>query len=142
MAYTNIMTIIYPVGSIYQSINNTSPSTLFGGQWVAIQDRFLVGAGEAYSGKATGGEATHKLTIAEMPSHQHGNPQCWKWEASSGYNTGTAQITDNITAKNGNTQVQSSFYTGGRRTQQHAALLRRLHVVSPSIDIFPAREVL
>lgn len=113
MAYTNIMTIIYPVGSIYQSINNTSPSTLFGGQWVAIQDRFLVGAGKAYSGKATGGEATHKLTIAEMPNHQHGNSQCWKWEVSLGYNTGTAQITDNITTKNGNAQVQSSFYTGG-----------------------------
>ena len=36
-----------------------------------LQDRFIVGAGSTYSPKATGGEATHKLTIAEMPSHNH-----------------------------------------------------------------------
>ena len=36
-----------------------------------LRDRFIVGAGSTYSPKATGGEATHKLTIAEMPSHNH-----------------------------------------------------------------------
>ena len=36
-----------------------------------LRDRFIVGAGSTYSPKATGGEATHKLTIAEIPSHSH-----------------------------------------------------------------------
>lgn len=36
-----------------------------------LRDRFIVGAGSTYSPKATGGEATHKLTTAEMPSHNH-----------------------------------------------------------------------
>ena len=36
-----------------------------------LRDRFIVGAGSTYSPKATGGEATHKLTIDEIPSHKH-----------------------------------------------------------------------
>lgn len=36
-----------------------------------LRDRFIVGAGSSYSVGATGGEATHTLTIEEMPSHRH-----------------------------------------------------------------------
>ena len=62
---------IYPVGSIYISANEVSPTTLFGGTWVRIQDRFLLGAGDTYANESTGGEATHTLTTNEMPSHTH-----------------------------------------------------------------------
>lgn len=63
--------LIYPVGSIYMSVNNTNPSTLFGGTWEQLKDKFLLSAGDNYSAGATGGEATHKLTTNEMPSHTH-----------------------------------------------------------------------
>lgn len=36
-----------------------------------LRDRFVVGAGSGYAVAATGGEATHILTINEMPSHTH-----------------------------------------------------------------------
>lgn len=62
---------IYPVGSIYISTVSTSPSTLFGGTWERIKDTFLLAAGSTYAAGATGGEATHTLTVDEMPSHQH-----------------------------------------------------------------------
>ena len=62
---------IYPVGSIYISINATSPSNLFGGSWTQLKDRVLIGAGGSYSVNNTGGETSHKLTVAEMPSHNH-----------------------------------------------------------------------
>lgn len=36
-----------------------------------LKDRFIVGAGNTYNVAATGGEAMHTLTIAEMPAHAH-----------------------------------------------------------------------
>lgn len=61
----------YPVGSIYMSTVSTNPKDLFGGTWEALGGRFLIGADGTYKAGATGGEATHKLSIAEMPSHHH-----------------------------------------------------------------------
>lgn len=61
----------FPVGSIYLSVNATNPGTLFGGTWTRIQDRFLLAAGSTYAAGATGGEAAHVLTVAEMPAHDH-----------------------------------------------------------------------
>jgi len=37
-----------------------------------LRDRFVVGAGLSYAKGATGGEATHQLTVDEMPAHTHG----------------------------------------------------------------------
>lgn len=62
---------IYPVGSIYMSVNSTSPATLFGGTWSQLKDRFLLGAGDTYSNGATGGAATVTLTTSQIPSHTH-----------------------------------------------------------------------
>ena len=63
--------LIYPVGSIYMSVNSTSPATLFGGTWEQLQNRFLLGAGSSYSNGSTGGASTVSLNVNQMPSHQH-----------------------------------------------------------------------
>ena len=57
----------YPVGSIYLSVNNTNPGTIFGGTWEQIKDKFLLACGSTYANGSTGGEATHKLTNNELP---------------------------------------------------------------------------
>lgn len=62
---------VYPIGSIYFSVNNINPSILFGGSWEQIKDKFLLSAGDTYSAGSTGGESEHILTIEEMPSHNH-----------------------------------------------------------------------
>lgn len=65
--FVNLMDIIYPVGSIYQSMNAISPASSIGGTWTQLKT-FLYGSTTA---KQTGGEETHKLTVDEMPPHTH-----------------------------------------------------------------------
>ena len=69
--FKNILNIIYPIGSIYISASSASPSTLFGGTWEQIKDKFLLASGDNYTAGATGGEAAHTLTVDEIPSHRH-----------------------------------------------------------------------
>lgn len=65
------------------SMNNTNPSTLFGGTWTQLENRFLLGAGSNYNVGTTGGEATHTLTINEMPSHAHSISQIYNHLSSA-----------------------------------------------------------
>lgn len=71
------LAVVYPVGSIYTSTVSTNPNTLFGfGTWAAFgEGRVLVGkasSGTFLTAGSTGGTETHTLTVAEMPSHTHG----------------------------------------------------------------------
>ena len=54
---------LYPVGSIYMSVNSTSPASMFGGTWEQIKDKFLLSAGSNYSAGATGGESRHTHSL-------------------------------------------------------------------------------
>ena len=68
----SIVDLIYPVGSIYMSVNNASPATfLKGTTWEQIKDRFLLAAGSTYAAGGTGGAATVTLTGAQSGVHQH-----------------------------------------------------------------------
>mgnify|MGYP000945675314 FL=1 len=66
---------LYPIGSYYiNETDGTNPGALLGfGTWVAVANRMIVGKGSGTfaTAGATGGEETHTLTIAEMPSHSH-----------------------------------------------------------------------
>lgn len=64
---------LYPVGSIYISVNDVDPAAIFGGVWERIQGKFLLSGGgsSGYEIGSEGGEAEHKLTEEEMPSHTH-----------------------------------------------------------------------
>ena len=61
----------YPVGSYYISSNTTSPAVLFGGTWIQIQNRMIMAAGSIYSVGETGGATSVKLSVANLPSHNH-----------------------------------------------------------------------
>lgn len=111
----------YPVGSIYMSVNSTSPASLFGGTWEQLQDRFLLAAGGTYSAGSTGGEATHTLTVNEMPNHNHSHPNnghTFSWGDRSStlrYNTGTMEAAgasgNELTSYQGPNNYTN--YTGG-----------------------------
>lgn len=65
----------YPVGSVYISVNSTSPASLFGGVWERLKDRFLLGAGDVYTAGKTGGSAnTVLLQHSHTINSEQGNP--------------------------------------------------------------------
>jgi hypothetical protein len=100
----------YPIGSIYMSINSTSPAVLFGGTWEAITGRFLLGSGTAldnnkhdfgdlnnanyiFTSGDMGGQYNHKLTVNEMPKHKH--------NLAGSYTTTTNTMGSTSSASNG-----------------------------------------
>lgn len=56
----------YPIGSVYISVSDVSPASLFGGTWEKIKDRFLLASGDTYALGASGGNAN-----AVVVSHRH-----------------------------------------------------------------------
>lgn len=77
-----VIDIVYPVGSIWESTTSSDPNKLWPGTTWSLMDggRVLVSSGSysdssgsySYSLGATGGEAKHKLTTNELASHGHG----------------------------------------------------------------------
>lgn len=99
----------YPVGAIYLSVTDVNPAALFGGTWERIGGRFLLGADSTYAAGSTGGEATHQLTTAEMPSHNH---------TLDNYNTTggtTSFMTVQANDKKGYSGNVNTLYTGGNQ---------------------------
>ena len=86
----SIFNAMYPVGTIYTSVSNANPSTFFGGTWEAFgSGKTLVGVDTSDTDfspvQKTGGEKTHQLTIAEMPSHNHDKLKL-RWSTNTGAN--------------------------------------------------------
>lgn len=59
-AIRKLIDVIYPVGSIYLSVNEANPATLFGGTWERVKDTFLLASGDSYAAGSTGGAESHK----------------------------------------------------------------------------------
>ena len=89
--YMSILDFIYPVGSIYMSVNAANPGELIGGTWERIKDRFLLSAGDTYAAGNTGGSAK-----ATLPSHTHtfgsGGYQMWGAKIGTGSTEPGSQI--------------------------------------------------
>lgn len=105
----------YPVGSIYLSTSSTKPASLFGGRWEQIKDVFLLAAGNTYAAGSTGGEATHTLTVEEMPAHAHDSADLGiNW--SSGPFQYLAQYTNEGSPKG---RAMGTYDTGGGKSHNN-----------------------
>ena len=66
---------IYPVGSIYVSVDSSDPNNLFGGTWVAVSEgQVLTGhstSDATFTAGNTGGNSTFSLTADNLPRHRH-----------------------------------------------------------------------
>lgn len=82
----------YKVGDLFLTTRNENPSLRFGGTWELFgKGKTLVCVDENDNDfkivKQTGGEKKHKLTIEEMPSHNHTEKYVgvgWKQDGASG----------------------------------------------------------
>jgi hypothetical protein len=123
---------IYPVGSIYMSINETNPSELFGGEWEQIEDRFLLACGTKHpNGEEDGSEdaivVSHNHT---QDAHTHSPTGSRKYVAIGNVNWAYASTrqaassgstyfpysdknTDGITEQNVTTSAQPYIYYKG-----------------------------
>jgi hypothetical protein len=62
MAWTNILQIFFPVGSVYFSTVNSSPASTIGGTWTQITNRFIR---TGTSPTTTGGSDTHSHQLSD-----------------------------------------------------------------------------
>jgi len=62
---------VYPIGSIYLSVNATNPSKYFGGTWEQITSDAYLKIVTQNAGSLGGTSADHKIPISSMPSHTH-----------------------------------------------------------------------
>lgn len=69
--WVNIMDVFYPVGSIYLSVNSTSPASIVGGSWAQVQGGCLAATG--YTGYANAGEfgGYFNIAVSNLPAHAH-----------------------------------------------------------------------
>ena len=73
---SDLLNMFYPVGSVYETMDSSfDPNKKWGGTWERIKGRVLVGVDENDDDFKTankiGGEKAHKLSVSEMPSHNH-----------------------------------------------------------------------
>ena len=127
----------FPVGSIYMSLSSTNPSTYFGGTWVQVKDRFLLGAGDTYKAGNTGGSSTanlyHKhttgnctLTTSQIPAHSHwekfissdGNANSYVRKAGTGSNQGVYYANQTAWVASTGQPVYTND-TGGSQAHNH-----------------------
>lgn len=67
MAWVNLLDIVYPVGSLYFTNNDTSPAAIVGGSWTKIEEAVVRGSNSV----GYIGSDDHALTVDEIPNHYH-----------------------------------------------------------------------
>ena len=133
----DLVDVLYPVGSVYISFEETNPSEIMGGSWERVSEgKTLVGVDEDDTSfnvpNKTGGSKSinlahshtvnshthttkdHTLTIAEMPSHRHTIDLENQDASSPGYGI-------SITENNVKAGYSSSYmgFTGGGQPHNH-----------------------
>ena len=109
--WTNILDLVYPVGSVYVAYNSTTPATRFGGTWTAITGRFPY----FDAGTGTGGANTVTLTVDQMPKHRHYSVDTQLLHnVSSGYNSTVPSSASSGSYTNSEGGFTTSYSGGGK----------------------------
>lgn len=115
---TELISSMYPIGSIYITTNEENPKELFGGEWERYaQGRTLIGAGEETDSRGEkmkflidemGGEYKHQLTESELASHSHiaaSKTGKTGWQGTSSWSYLTNDAGSYVKSENPETQI-------------------------------------
>lgn len=105
----DLLNLIYPVGSIYMSVNNVSPAVFIGGTWEPWgEGRVPIGMGSngttTYNTvEDTGGSDSVTLTASNLPTHTHSYDKADSTSGSTALTSGqlpkmsgSFRVTDNV----------------------------------------------
>lgn len=67
MAYINLLEIVYPIGSVYISTTNISPSEIVGGTWEKINENATL----LNNSNVGGYSGSLKIQTNQLPKHAH-----------------------------------------------------------------------
>lgn len=81
--FVNLLDIVYPVGSVFISNNSVSPADSIGGTWTKLDKDTFICCGTP---NTTGGANSIRLTINEMPSHNHKVAGWGEWLGTNNQN--------------------------------------------------------
>lgn len=131
---TKMLLAAYPVGSIYISANEANPSTLFGGTWEQIKDKFLLSAGDTYDAGNTGGSVTQPYNL----THKHVAPIGYNSDSQGGFdvngtlNPGTVKTyrTSYTDHSGSSASGVTAYYTGD------ATLKGTINTMPPYLAVF------
>ena len=108
MAKSELLNLIYPIGSVYINVQNVSPEDFLGGVWEQIQGRFLLAMQKGrYAAGETGGEETHLLNTNELPTYTSGSVYT--------HNTNTDKTSGWISPSEGNNIGYGPLELGGNQ---------------------------
>lgn len=127
----SVIDMVYPVGSLYWSSKDTDPSTLFGGTWVQIKDKFVLACGDTYKTvDETGGASSVTLSVSNMPSHSHsftpsGKVSSHSHTINSGNTSSAGTETTAGIRHSGSTNGMSANSTGSFKVMNYATSVRK-----------------
>lgn len=134
LAKSEILDTLYPVGTLYMSMNNMSPEDIFGGTWQKLDGYYLRCANSTFQAGATGGQTSinytpvgtvnsHKLTVEELPRHTHqlegSSAHNYYTPVNSGYDTARGSDGTEWTFESERLRDITSGATGGNQGHSH-----------------------
>ena len=77
--WISVLSIVYPVGSIYLTVSDESPADLIGGTWSELKGRsylrsYMAEGNEGYGEAGTTGGSNY-ISVNNLPSHSHAQNQ-------------------------------------------------------------------
>lgn len=95
-----------PIGSIIMGTGDNfatqaAVQAIYNGTWEQIKDVFLLAAGDSYIAGSTGGEASHTLTVDEIPKHSHNLPVDKQYGEATTTERDRINLTSGIVYNNG-----------------------------------------